>query len=95
MARCRKIRLRNIEAQRFTTGGGTVYYNVEIDPCSGVVKVWEKRRRTVATMDLSGLAALVMQRHYEQMAREQQTERRRRRSVRRGALAFRSLGGTA
>ena len=87
---CRKIRLRNIPATRFTSGGGTVYYNVDIDRCSGIVRVWEKRKRTVATMDLAGLASLVMQRHYEQLARERLAERRtRRRSVRRGPLAFR------
>lgn len=96
MPRCRKIRLRNIAATRFASGGGTVYFNMEIDRCSGIVRVWEKRRRTVATLDLAGLARLVMQRHYEQVARERMAERRsRRRSVRRGPLAFRGLGMTA
>ena len=86
-----KIHLRNVSAQRFTSGGGTVHYNIEIDRCAQIMTVREKRRRVVATMPLGMLAKMIMDRYYASLVRERTAERRRRRLVRRGALAFRGL----
>ena len=86
--RC-KVRFRNIEAQRFTSGGGTIRFNMEVDRCTGLVRVWQTRHRTVAEIELSTLAKIVMERWAMVQAREHQAERKRRRLVKRGLLGMR------
>ena len=85
--RCRAI-FRNIEAPRFSTGGGVVRYNMEVNRCTGLVRVWEARHRDVAEIELSTLARIVMDRWAAARAREQVAERKRRRLVRRGLLGM-------
>lgn len=85
--RCKAL-FRNIETTRFPTGGGTVRYNMEVNRCTGLVRVWESRHRTVAEIELSTLARIVMDRWSAAAAREQMVERKRRRLVRRGLLGM-------
>ncbi len=85
--RC-NVLFRNIEAIRFPTGGGTVRYNMEVNRCTGLVRVWESRHRTVAEIELSTLARIVMDRWSMAQAKEQMVERKRRRLVRRGLLGL-------
>ena len=92
MPRGCKVHFRNVAVQRFASGGGLLYYNIEVDRCAGLVTVREKRRRTVATVPLGVLAKLVMERFYAARVREKRAEKQRQRKVRRGALAFRGIG---
>jgi hypothetical protein len=85
--RCKAL-FRNIETTRFPTGGGTVRYNMEVNRCTGLVRVWESRHRTVAEIELSTLARIVMDRWSMAQAKEQMVERKRRRLVRRGLLGL-------
>ncbi len=83
-----KVHFRNITTTRFKTGGGTVRYNMEVDRCSGIVRVWQVRHRSVAEIDLPTLVRLVTDRWAMVQAREKQTERKRRRLVKRGLLGL-------
>lgn len=85
--RC-KVRFKNIAATRFPTGGGIVRFNMEIDRCTGLVRVWQARHRTVAEIDLSTLARMVMDRWAAIQAREHMAEKKRSRRVRRGLLGL-------
>lgn len=83
--RC-KVRFRNIEAPRFTSGGGMMRLNMEIDRCTGIVRVWRVRHRDVAELTLPVLAKIVMDRRAAALAREKLAARKHRRLVRRGLL---------
>jgi hypothetical protein len=87
MTRC-KVRFRDIVAPRFSGSGSLVHYIMEVDRCTREVRVWEKRHRDVALLDLGTLAKIVMQRHQAAQARSAPVRR-----VRRGFGAACGCGG--
>ena len=85
--RC-KVRFRNLVTTRFTSGGGLVRLNMEVDRCTGLVRVWQTRHRSVAEIDLPTLARMVIDRWAVVQAWEKLAEKKRRRFVKRGLLGL-------